>query len=338
MPRIYTHLTTQERAVVMTMRDDQCSIRSIAKRLGRAPSSISRELRRTPVVAAYDANLAHQQSYARRIAPRRTPKLAVDGALFQVVRHYLNALWSPQQIANILRAMWPDDSDKTVSHETIYNAIYLHPRGELKRELIACLRHHNQVRKPRSRGVDRRGQIKDMQSIHIRPPEIEDRLIPGHWEGDLIKGEGNRSSVGTLVERTTRFVVLAKMDNAGTRTVVESFSAVLNRQPASMRKSMTYDQGREMHAHKILTERTGVQIYFADPHSPWQRGSNENTNGLLRQYMPKGSDLSIYSQDDLDAIALSLNTRPRETLGWKTPLAVYTEHMARLQLHPDSIH
>jgi IS30 family transposase len=236
MPKIYTHLTTQERAVVMAMRDDQCSIRSIAKRLRRAPSSISRELRRAPVAADYDANLAYQQSYARRIAPRRTPKLHVDGALFQVVRHYLKALWSPQQIANILRAMWPDDSEKTVSHETIYNAIYLHPRGELKRELIACLRHHNQVRKPRSRGVDRRGQIKEMQSIHIRPPEIEDRLIPGHWEGDLIKGEGNRSSVGTLGERTTRFVVLAKMNNAGTRTVVESFSAVLNRQPAGMRR------------------------------------------------------------------------------------------------------
>jgi IS30 family transposase len=339
MPRIYTHLTTQERAVVMTMRDDQCSIRSIAKRLCRAPSSISRELRRAPAGShVYDANLAHLQSEARRVLPRRTPKLETGGVLFQVVRHYLNLLWSPQQISNILKAMWPTESDKTVSHETIYNAIYLHPRGELKRELIACLRHHNQVRKPRSRGTDRRGQIKDMQSIHIRPPEIEDRVIPGHWEGDLIKGEGNRSSVGTLVERTTRFVVLAKMDNAGTKSVVDSFSAVLNREPETLRKSMTYDQGREMHGHKILTKRTGVQIYFADPHSPWQRGSNENTNGLLRQYMPKGSDLSIYSQEELDAIALSLNTRPRETLGWKTPLAVYTEHMIRLQLQPDSIH
>jgi len=338
MPRNYTHLTTQERAVVMTMLDDQCSIRSIAKRLGRAPSSIGREINRAPGTGAYDANQAHLQSGARRIAPRRTPKLHRDGALFMVVRHFLKELWSPQQIANILRVMWPDDSDKTVSHETIYNAIYLHPRGELKRELIACLRHHNQVRKPRSRGVDRRGQIKDMQSIHIRPPEIEDRLIPGHWEGDLIKGEGNRSSVGTLVERTTRFVVLAKMDNAGTRSVIDSFSAVLNRQPAELRKSMTYDQGREMHGHKILTEHTGVQIYFADPHSPWQRGSNENTNGLLRQYMPKGSDLSIYSQEELDAIALSLNTRPRQTLGWKSPLVVYSEHIARLQLGPDLIH
>lgn len=338
MPRIYFHLTTQERAVVMTMRDDQCSVRTIAKRLGRSPSSISREIRRNAGLGAYDANLAHLQSAARRVMPRRAPKMESGSVLFQVVRHYLNRLWSPQQISNILKAMWPTETEKTVSHETIYNAIYLHPRGELKRELIACLRHHNQVRKPRSRGTDRRGQIKDMQSIHIRSPEIEDRVIPGHWEGDLIKGEGNRSSVGTLVERTTRFVVLARMDNAGTKSVVDSFSAVLNREPEALRKSMTYDQGREMHGHKILTERTGVQIYFADPHSPWQRGSNENTNGLLRQYMPKGSDLSIYSQEELDAIALSLNTRPRQTLGWKTPLAVYTEHMIRLQLQANSIH
>lgn len=322
----------------MTMRDDQCSVRTIAKRLGRSPSSISREIRRNAGLGAYDANLAHLQSAARRVMPRRAPKMESGSVLFQVVRHYLNRLWSPQQISNILKAMWPTETEKTVSHETIYNAIYLHPRGELKRELIACLRHHNQVRKPRSRGTDRRGQIKDMQSIHIRSPEIEDRVIPGHWEGDLIKGEGNRSSVGTLVERTTRFVVLARMDNAGTKSVVDSFSAVLNREPEALRKSMTYDQGREMHGHKILTERTGVQIYFADPHSPWQRGSNENTNGLLRQYMPKGSDLSIYSQEELDAIALSLNTRPRQTLGWKTPLAVYTEHMIRLQLQANSIH
>lgn len=145
-------------------------------------------------------------------------------------------------------------------------------------------------RPPRSRGADRRGQIPDMQSIHIRPPEVENRLIPGHWEGDLIKGAGNRSSVGTLVERVTSFVVLAKMDNATAKAVVDSFSALFNREPTAMRKTMTYDQGREMHGHKILTEHTGVQIYFADPHSPWQRGSNENTNGLLRQYMSKGSD------------------------------------------------
>ena len=338
MPRTYIHLTTQDRAVVMTMRDDQCSIRCIAKRLCRSPSTISRELLRSGGGEVYDAGQAHQQSEARRVAPRRIPKMHPESTLFLVVQLCLRLRWSPQQIAAILKAMWPDDSSKTVSHETIYNALYLHPRGELKREMIACLRHHNQVRKPRSRGVDRRGLIKDMQSIHIRPPEVQDRIIPGHWEGDLIKGAGNRSSVGTLVERTTRFVVLAKIDDAGTVSVVDSFAAVLNRQPAAMRKTMTYDQGREMHGHKILTERTGVQIYFADPHSPWQRGSNENTNGLLRQYMPKGSDLSVYSQDELDEIALSLNTRPRQTLGFQTPLAVYTEHINRLQLRPDSVH
>ena len=333
MAKIYKHLTTQERAVVMTMRADLCSTRSIAKRLCRSASTISRELKRASDAGVYDANLAHAQCHARRVMPRRLPKLHPDGALFQVVRHQLKLLWSPQQIASKLKVLWPDNPEKSVSHETIYNAIYLHPRGELKRELIACLRHHNQVRKPRSRGDDRRYQIQDMQSIHIRPAEVEDRLIPGHWEGDLIKGAGNRTSVGTLVERTTGFVVLAKMNNATTKAVVDSFAAVLNREPVAMRKTMTYDQGREMHGHKILTKRTGVEIYFADPHSPWQRGSNENTNGLLRQYMPKGSDLSIYSQEELDAIALSLNTRPRARLDFESPLVVYTQHIALLQ-HP----
>jgi transposase, IS30 family len=338
MVKSYKHLTTQDRAIIMTMRDDLCSIRSIAKRLCRSASTIGREIKRTSGAGVYDANLAHSQCQAHRLAPRRTPKLHADGVLFQVVRHQLNLLWSPQQIARKLRLLWPDNPEKSVSHETIYNAIYLHPRGELKRELIACLRHHNQVRKPRNRGADRRSQIPDMKSIHIRPPEVESRLIPGHWEGDLIKGAGNRSSVGTLVERTTGFVVLAKMDNATTKAVVDSFAAVLNREPAAMRKTMTYDQGREMHGHKILTERTGVEIYFADPHSPWQRGSNENTNGLLRQYMPKGSDLSIYSQDDLDAIALSLNTRPRARLGFESPLVVYTQQIMLLQHPTDTAH
>jgi len=231
--------------------------RSIAKRLCRSASTIGRELKRTTGAVAYGANAAHLQSQARRFAVRRVAKLDVDSVLFKVVRHQLSLLWSPQQIARKLRALWPDNPEKFVSQETIYNAIYLHPRGELKRELIACLRHYNQVRKPRSRGTDHRNQISDMQSIHIRPPEIEDRLIPGHWENDLIKGAGNRSSVGTLVERTIGFVVLAKMDNATTKAVVDSFSVVLNRELAAMRKTMTYDQGREMYAHKTLTERTG---------------------------------------------------------------------------------
>lgn len=273
---------------------------------------------------AYDANLAHQQSEERRVKPRRESKLKAGCALFLVVVHHLKMLWSPEQIAGVLGVVWPDTPEKTVSHETIYKAIYAQPRGEQKTELIKCLRHHNKVRRPRSRGLDRRKQIADMVSIHARPSEIEGREVPGHWEGDLIKGAGNRSSVGTLIERSSQYTTLVKLDNATTREVVERFACVLNREPAVMLKSMTYDQGREMHGHKILTETTGMSVYFADPHSPWQRGSNENNNGLLRQYLPKGSDLSTASQEALDAIALSLNTRPRKTLGWATPLAVYT--------------
>ena len=183
-----------------------------------------------------------------------------------------------------------------------------------------------------------RDRVPDMKSISLRPPEVAARIVPGHWEGDLIKGASNRSSVGTLVERSTGFVVLAKMDNATTKAVVESFSAVLNREPATMRKTMTYDQGREMHGHKILTEKTGVKVYFADPHSPWQRGSNENTNGLLRQYMPKGADLSIYSQDELDAIAFALNTRPRKRFNYESPLVLYNQKMMLLQHQNGTVH
>lgn len=236
MPKTYSNLTTQERAVLMTMRDDKCSIRSIAKRLCRSPNTISRELGRTSGASVDDANTAHAQCHARRLAPRRVLKLHVDSVLFRVARELLALLWPPQQIACKLKLLWPNRYQRHVSHKTIYNAIYIPPRGELKRELVACLRHHNQVRQPRSRGGDRRNQIQDMQSIHIRPPEVEERQIPGHWDGDLIKGAGNRSSVGTLVERTTGFVVLAKMDNATTKTVVASFAAVLNREAAAMRK------------------------------------------------------------------------------------------------------
>src|SRR5471030_2857483 len=238
MPRNYIHLTPQDRAVVMLMRDDQCSIRSIAKRLCRSASTISRELKRADAAGVYDASHAQTQALALRIKPRKVPKLHVHSMMFIVVHHLLNLRWSPQQIAGRLKSMWPNDSTETVSHETIYNAIYLHPRGERKREMIACLRHHNQVRKPRSQGADRRGQIPDRQSIHVRPPEVEDRLIPGHWEGDLIKGAGNRSSVGTLVERTSGFVVLAKMSSASAADALESFSKALEGIPEALRKTL----------------------------------------------------------------------------------------------------
>ncbi len=233
--------------------------------------------------------------------------------------------------------MFPDDTDHRVSHEAIYNALYVMPRGSLKKELIACLRQGKGKRRPRSRGTDRRQQIPDLVSIHLRPPEIEDRLMPGHWEGDLIIGANNRSAVGTLVERTTRLVILAKVDGTTATAAAVGFSDKLNEVPQSLRLSMTYDQGREMVKHAEITQKTGTAIYFADPHSPWQRGSNENTNGLLRQYLPKGTDLSVYSQEELDEIADSLNTRPRKTLDWRTPLEVYAEVLKKSVAGPSII-
>ena len=231
--------------------------------------------------------------------------------------------YSPEQIAGTLAAVHPDKPSLQVSHETIYTAIYAMPRGELRTEVIGWLRFGHAKRRPRARGEDRRGKIPGMVSIHDRQPEVDERLVPGHWEGDLIKGAYNRSAVGTLVERTTLFTVLAKMDTASTESAVKGFGHVLGRIEAQKRLSMTYDQGREMAAHQQLTEESGVKVYFADPHSPWQRGINENTNGLLRQYLPKGTDLSGFTQDDLDKIAWQLNTRPRKSLGFKCPVELF---------------
>jgi IS30 family transposase len=246
---------------------------------------------------------------------------------------YLKEGYSPEQISGTLSVVHPETPTLRVSHETIYTAIYAMPRGELRSEVIGWLRFGHTKRRPRARGEDRRGRIPDMVSIHDRPPEVEERLVPGHWEGDLIKGAHNRSSVGTLVERTTLFTVLVRMDNASAEAALSGFSHVLNRIEAQLRLSMTYDQGKEMAAHQRLTAATGVKVYFADPHSPWQRGINENTNGLLRQYLPKGSDLSVYSQEELDAIAWRLNTRPRKSLGFKCPAELFTPDDFDFRLH-----
>jgi len=256
--------------------------------------------------------------------PRIERRLQLGNTLWKAVMDYLRLGYSPEQIAGTLKTVNADHPHLQVSHETIYSAIYLMPRGELRTEVISWLRFGHAKRRPRARGEDRRGQIPDRVSIHDRPPEVDERLVPGHWEGDLIKGKGNRSSVGTIVERTTLFTVLAKMEKATAESAVNGFSHVLNRIEAQKRLSMTYDQGREMAKHAQLTENTGVKVYFADPHSPWQRGINENTNGLLRQYLPKGEDLSVFSQENLDAIAWRLNTRPRKSLGFKCPAELFT--------------
>ena len=338
MTYCYRHLSAEDRAAIMLLRASH-SIRAIARQLGRAPSTISRELARHTVRAdkRYDASLAGYRAGLTRCQPRRRPKLHPDSELFELVVYLLRHYWSPEQIARTLRRMFPDDTDRQVSHEAIYNAIYVMPRGSLKKELIACLRQGNGKRRPRSRGQDRRQQIPGLVSIHLRPPEIEDRLMPGHWEGDLIMGANNRSAVGTLVERTTRLVILAKLDGTTATAAAVGFSDKLNEVPRSLRLSMTYDQGREMVKHAEITQKTGTAIYFADPHSPWQRGSNENTNGLLRQYLPKGTDLSVYSQEELDAIADSLNTRPRKTLDWRTPLEVYAEVLKKSVEGPSTL-
>src|SRR5476649_451338 len=324
----YQQLQQEDRMTIASMTQQGCGVRAMARTLGRSASTISREISRNSDVVSYGSHMAQLQCVARRQAGRAKAKLDARGVRWGVVVEFLKAKWSPQQIASTLASVFPNDPDMQVSHETIYTAIYAQPRGELRRQLIACLRHGRSTRMPRTRGVDRRGQIPDMVSIHVRPPEIEDRLLPGHWEGDFIKGAGNQSSVGVLVERTSRLVLLAKMEDATAESALAGFSAKLNSIVAPLRQSFTYDQGKEMSRHKELAAATGVNIYFCDPHSPWQRGTCENTNGLLRQYLPKGTDLSVYSQDELDAIADSLNSRPRATHAFHSPFEVFAATLA----------
>jgi IS30 family transposase len=334
----YKQLSIEERSVIQAQLTLGFKPSWIAVGLGRSVSTILRELHRNgwvkdkekrrrgrPAIAGkYRAVLAQGRAESLSTKPRIERRLQVGNKLWHAVMDYLRRGYSPEQIAGTLKTVNADHPNLQVSHETIYSAIYLMPRGELRTEVIGWLRFGHAKRRPRARGEDRRGQIPDMVSIHDRPPEVDERLIPGHWEGDLIKGKGNRTAVGTIVERTTLFTVLAKMEKATAESAVNGFSHVLNRIEAQKRLSMTYDQGREMARHAQLTENTGVKVYFADPHSPWQRGINENANGLLRQYLPKGEDLSVYSQEDLDAIAWELNTRPRKSLGFKCPAELFT--------------
>jgi len=325
----YKQLRPEERMVISSMRLLGESLRAMARRLSRPASTISREIRRNSSAdLVYSSDSARALHAQRRSAAKPRSKLYVGGVGWRVVLTLLDWKWSPQQIAATLKRVFPNEPERHVSHETIYTAIYAQPRGELRRQLIACLRQGHSTRMPRSRGTDRRGQIPDMVSIHVRPPEVDDRVMPGHWEGDFIKGAGNKSSVGVLVERSSRLVLLARMEDATAASALAGFTAKLNSIAAPMRQSLTYDQGKEMARHAELAASTGVRVYFCDPHSPWQRGTCENTNGLLRQYLPKGTDLSIYTQEELDAIADSMNTRPRATHNWLTPLEVFSQTLA----------
>ena len=335
----YEQLKPEHRVVIASLRLQGKGTRSIARAIGRAPSTVSRELRRNACPeSGYISDRAQAFHASRRAAARPARKLDIGGVAWGVVMTLLDWKWSPQQIAATLKSVFPNEPERHVSHETIYTAIYAQPRGELRRQLIACLRHGRSTRLPRSRGTDRRGQIPEMVSIHVRPPEVNDRVMPGHWEGDLIKGAGNKSAVGVLVERTSRLVLLARMQDATAATALAAFTAKLQSIAAPLRSSLTYDQGKEMARHAELTAQTGVRVYFCDPHSPWQRGTCENTNGLLRQYLPKGTDLSIYTQDELDAIADSMNNRPRATHDWKTPLQIFSQTLANAHEAASSVH
>ena len=314
------------------------SIRAIAAGLGRSPSTVCRELARNGEGAAYrraarpgasrrgrpgTSRYRASRAQARAEAQARRPKpakLARCERLREQVQTRLRDKHSPEQIARRLKIEFPADPEMWVSHETIYQSLYVQGRGALRRELAACLRTGRALRKPRRRAETRRPRIPGMVSISERPAEAEDRAVPGHWEGDLIIGSAGASAIGTLVERMTRFVLLLHLpDRHGAGEVEAAMARAMSRLPDTLRRTLTWDQGYEMANHAKITEATGLSVYFCDPHSPWQRGTNENTNGLLRQYFPKGSDLSIYPADYLDYVALQLNTRPRKTLNWKTP-------------------
>ena len=295
------------------------SIREIAKGLQRAVSTVSREVARHGGRPLYRASEADQQAWESALRPKRC-FLAIHAKLQEIVASKLILDWSPEQISGWLKIQYPEDERMRVSHETIYRSLFIQARGVLKKELIQHLRSQRRIRRSRHArvGGQSRGQIVDAISIRERPAEIEDRAIPGHWEGDLIGGTNN-SHIATLVERHSRFTMLVKVSSKDTATVVAALSQHVRRLPASLRRSLTWDRGLEMAQHKSFTVDTDVKVYFCDPQSPWQRGTNENTNGLLRQYFPKRTDLSGYSQAELDEVALRLNQRPRKTLGFQTP-------------------
>jgi IS30 family transposase len=312
-------LTTTEREEISRGVAAGESARRIAARLGRAPSTITRELGRNGGRRRYRAADANRQAWDRARRPQRC-KLARDPVLAGLVAAKLEQDWSPQQIAGWLKLEFPEDETMRVSHETIYLTLFVQARGALKRELVAHLRRTRSIRRPRAtkRGNSGQGQIIDAVSIRERPAEADDRAVPGHWEGDLLAGAAN-SHVATLVERHSRFLILVAVEGKDTRSVTSALSCQIGRLPEQLRSSLTWDRGMEMADHARFTVATDVRVYFCDPQSPWQRGSNENTNGLLRQHLAKGTDLTSYTQPELDEIARRLNTRPRETLGFKTP-------------------
>ncbi len=295
------------------------SMRSMAIRLGRSPSTVSREISRNGGRRRYRATKADQRALKQALRPKRC-KLAINRQLQERVAEKLELEWSPEQISGWLKRAYPKDEAYHVSHETIYRSLFVQARGLLKKELMQMLRSQRTMRrgKAKAENNDRRGQITDAVSIRERPAEVEDRAVPGHWEGDLLAGSRN-THIATLVERHTRYVMLVKVPSKDTETVVNALIKQAKKLPTELYKSLTWDRGKELADHKRFSLATDINVYFCDPQSPWQRGSNENTNGLLRQYFPKGTDLSVHSQAHLNKVARQLNGRPRQTLGFQTP-------------------
>jgi len=334
-------LNIAEREKILAGINQDLSIRAIAASIERAPSTVSRELaqnllqkyirvaggpgRRRTLAWDYSPNLAQRRADAGAARPK-VAKLAERPRLRQEVQDRLEDEHSPEQIAARLRVDFPDEPEMWVSAETIYQSLYVQGRGALRRDLHVRLRTGRALRKPHRKSGERRGRIPGMVNIRERPPEVEDRAVPGHWEGDLIVGANSGSAIGTLVERMSGFVMLLHLpDNHGADAVQDAMAIAMSQLPAVLKKTLTWDQGKEMSNHVQIASANDLDIYFCDPHSPWQRGSNENTNGLLRQYFPKGSDLSVYAPDYLDHVAMKLNNRPRKRHGWKTPAEALNE-------------
>lgn len=338
----YSHVTQVDRMSIQALMQAQLNGPEIARRLGFSRSTINREINRSKVLptaaaADYQAGVAQDRSVQQRRAggaARRKLGSDVGSPLWRTVMNGLRCRWSPEQIAGKLPKMNEaaiqagqamPAHPMSVSHETIYCAIYAMPRGTLRTELVGLLRKSHKTRLPRARGTARKGGLPNMTNISLRPPEVAARIVPGHWEGDLIKGAMNRSSVGTLVERISRYVMLVKLDGNTAQDVLDGFKRRLKSVPESLRKTMTYDQGSEMALHETLSADLKIDIYFCDPHSPWQRGSNENANGLVREFLPKGMDLSQVTHQQLTAIEHLINNRPRKILNFHSPHEVFSK-------------
>jgi IS30 family transposase len=326
-PRSPSRLSLEEREEIRAGIQGGLSFAAIARSIGRSPSTVGREVNGNGGRARYRAVAADAAAYRRSLRPKPA-KLATTPALRARVEELLVERWSPQQISARLKLEFADDQGMRVSHETIYQSLFVQARGALRSDLAKCLRSGRTRRRTQGR-ADGRGRIADMVMISERPAEIEDRAVPGHWEGDLLIGAHGRSAIVTLVERQTRYVLLARI--AADKTSPAVCAAIADKiltLPQQLARSLTWDQGKEMTGHARFTVRTGLPVYFCDPHSPWQRGTNENTNGLLRQYFPKGTDLTVHTQPDLDRVAVELNGRPRQTLGWATPAEKLNELIA----------